>query len=575
MKRIFRIPELYLAFGIFSLFLLSFFGSAQVDDVRLVRNGEIREASFPISEKMDDRENFEITFTWSPGILENSRLDIHPDDCVDSAWVNGISLDLEKYPGHCSWSQGFSIPFSDLRTFGQGKKEIRFAMHNGSGLAGILLEVKSDGFSGAFLRILLYLLTGTLLFCVARRFRVEPAFAAIFLLGIMIRFFYVQETNFEQRTHDVSGHIDYVGIVAEEHHIPAADECWTCYHPPVYYATSALTWNVANLCGIFPQRTLQWESFLFSVFCLFLGLSALRLFLGKEISFFLAGILWAFWPSVVFTAARIGNDSLFYLAHLACFWMCLRYLLSHKGKFLAFAAVFAGISFATKSTGAVSIATYCVTVFLGFFGKSWHRPDRSEKLALILGSLVCAASGIFLLTHDISGNVSGLKWVDVGNGPENYLIFDLKTFLLQPYTSPFDDAMGRQYFWNYLLKTSLFGEFRLLETPWGIFLATSLSVLLLLLVYFCLRGIFYTKWNRLSLLFGFHGILFVAAALLFRIKYPFSCSNDFRYIVPVLLSFAPFAARGIVTERIRVLRFVGYVSIFSFALFSALLILFL
>ena len=540
-----------------------------------MRNGEIRKASFPISERMDDRENFEISFTWSPGIFGNSRLDIHPDDCIDAAWVNGTSIDLEKYPGHCSWSQGFSIPFSDLRTFGSEKKKIRFAMHNGSGLAGILLEVKSDGFSGTFLRILLYLLTGTLLFCIARRFRVDPAFAAIFLLGILIRFFYVQETNFEQRTHDVSGHIDYVKIVAEEHHIPAADECWTCYHPPVYYATSALTWNVATLCGIFPQRALQWESFLLSVFCLFLGLSALRLFLGKEISFFLSGILWAFWPSVIFTAARIGNDSLFYLAHLACFWMCFRYLMSRKGKFLTFAAAFAGIAFATKSTGAVSIATYCATVFLGFFGKSWHRPGRSEKLALILGFLVCVASGVFLLSHDISGNVSGLKWVNVGNGPENYLIFDLKTFLLQPYTSPFDDAMGRQYFWNYLLKTSLFGEFRLLETPWGIFLATSLGVLLLFLMYFCFRGILYTKWNRPSLLFGFHGILFVAAALLFRIKYPFSCSNDFRYIVPVLLSFVPFAARGIVTERLRALRFVGYVSAFSFVLFSILLILFL
>ena len=83
------------------------------------------------------------------------------------------------------------------------------------------------------------------------------------------------------------------------------------------------------------------------------------------------------------------------------------------------------------------------------------------------------------------------------------------------------------------------------------------------------------RWNRKAVLFALHGVLFLTAAILFRVQYPFSCSNDFRYIVPVLLSVAPFVACGIETEKITSVRIFGYLSVGAFVLFSTLLILFL
>lgn len=574
MKKLFRTPECYIALGIAIVSLLLCFGSASVEQVRLVRKGENSETSFPISQAMGTNESFEVSFVWSPGILGNSRLDIHPDDCVDAAWVNGKFFNLENYPGHCSWLQGFTIESSDLQRFGPGEKEVKFLLHNGNGLGGMLLEVKENSVAGIIFQLTLYLLVGLLLFFVAKRLRIEATFASILILGIFVRFFYLQETNFEQRTHDVSGHLDYIRIVSEEYRVPSADECWTCYHPPVYYIASALPWNVAKVFGIFPNRMLQWQSFLFATASLLVGLIALRLFFGDGRSFLLSGALWSFWPSFVLVSARIGNDSLFYLAHLVCFLLCIMYLQTAKGKFLIGAAVFAGLAFFSKSTGAISVAVWGATVALRFFCR-FSRPSRSEFIGLAAGVLVFALCGESLLAGEISGNTDGLKWVDVGNGPLNYLIFDLKTFLLQPYTSPFDDAMGRQYFWNYLLKTSLFGEFRLLDTALGRSMATALSVLLLFLAFFAVRGLFYMRWNRKAVLFALHGVLFLTAAILFRVQYPFSCSNDFRYIVPVLLSVAPFVACGIETEKITSVRIFGYLSVGAFVLFSTLLILFL
>ena len=68
----------------------------------------------------------------------------------------------------------------------------------------------------------------------------------------------------------------------------------------------------------------------------------------------------------------------------------------------------------------------------------------------------------------------------------------------------------------------------------------------------------------------------MGAMLVFRMQYPFSCSNDFRYIVPVLLSFVPFVGQGIFTENASHKRlFVGVFTAVLFAIcsFSLLVLL--
>jgi hypothetical protein len=46
----------------------------------------------------------------------------------------------------------------------------------------------------------------------------------------------------------------------------------------------------------------------------------------------------------------------------------------------------------------------------------------------------------------------------VGNRPSNYLLFSPKQFIQLPFTDLYDDRYGRQMFWHYFWKTSLFGE---------------------------------------------------------------------------------------------------------------------
>ena len=49
----------------------------------------------------------------------------------------------------------------------------------------------------------------------------------------------------------------------------------------------------------------------------------------------------------------------------------------------------------------------------------------------------------------------------VDNTATSYLYFDLHNFIQATYTSTIDEDQGKNCFWNFLLKSSLFGPFNL------------------------------------------------------------------------------------------------------------------
>ncbi len=116
--------------------------------------------------------------------------------------------------------------------------------------------------------------------------------------------------------------------------------------------------------------------------------------------------------------------------------------------------------------------------------------------------------------------------------------------MLNPFTSPWDESLGREFFWNYALKTSLFGEFRIFRFPLGETLGAAIGTSLLVLVVCAFRGFWKSKMDRVQVLLLLQIAMFLAALMYLRITVPFACSNDFRYILPVLASFIPFVCLG-------------------------------
>jgi hypothetical protein len=132
------------------------------------------------------------------------------------------------------------------------------------------------------------------------------------------------------------------------------------------------------------------------------------------------------------------------------------------------------------------------------------------------------------------GNTDRLtKALAVGNGAANYLWFDIKMFVTHPYASSWADDTGRQYFWNFALKSALLGSFEFDGAALSN-LAELMAFSLLAIVGVTALGLAREKreWEAEAPLWSTLALCMASLAAL-RVSVPMACSNDFRYVWPV------------------------------------------
>lgn len=551
LKALFRLPEIYLFFV--TIFCVIFFilEQAQCQNVKIQNEFTSSEASFPISKKMDENERMRVVFDIETKLNVFYSLKIIPDDCVDFILINDKPLNVTSIKNRCNYNGGFVLDQETLKPFiKKGSSHFEIDVKNDGGPGGLNVFVQSElSFISYIIRSLFILSVLLLSIFILRRLKISFAFAFILGLGILIRIFLFQNIPYTQYSYDYDGHVEYVKLISEYKQIPEDKECWTCYHPPIYYSMSQLFWNLGPFLTVSRTHMLQFQSLLFSFFVLIFGFFIFKKFLSGG-GLYYATILWCFWPTLILSSPRIGNDQLFYLTHIITLWLCIKYLVTNdlkRGKYLLAGVLVSAISYWTKGTGIISIGILIFTMILGYFPRESLKPTKTELMAIIatILLLVTILSIKLFGSSTLIGNAISLHGrLRVGNDPANYLFFDVRDFIVNPYASAWDDAGGRQYFWNYLFKTSLFGEFKILATQVGLWLASFISLSFLGLIVLALRGWWKSKLTKVNVLLIVQAFAFIAAILFLRMKYSYSCSNDFRYILPILISVIPFVGMG-------------------------------
>ena len=160
----------------------------------------------------------------------------------------------------------------------------------------------------------------------------------------------------------------------------------------------------------------------------------------------------------------------------------------------------------------------------------------------------------------------------VGNSLCNYVCFDMNIYVNQPFTDTWDDKGGRQYFFNFFLKSMLFGEYSF-SFPYAQFLAEVLSLLLLLMIPFLFIGIGASMrkitFLRITMLLWF--LLSLSSLIYIHYRYPFSSFADFRYIFPAIIPFIYFYITGIgfLAEcKFKIFSSFGYIITYLFIIIS-------
>jgi hypothetical protein len=577
-SKIFWLSVLVLAISLVYLaqFSLGIKGSFLTD-----ADGHRTQIALPYIQEMPETEYTISGTIFYQRILCPEMVHIIPDDVLLSIRVNQRDVPLDDVdPGALSdFNQGFHFNLS--RYLQNGPNHIEIRIKNTGGPSGLIFRNSARDIRALIAGWLLMIAVLAILYLILACFISNKAVIFILLGGFLIRLLYFWVTPYGLRTHDVEGHIPYIEYVLKNWSIPPRNSGWETYQPPLYYFFAALVYKAANLAGVTSThslyRLLQFVSLLLSMG--FLG-SSLLIFenIGAHLPVFhkpgngsdpipetpgakskkgrfigvMLGLV-AFWPSNIMHSVRIGNDGMFYFFYALGLLFLIKWYYDNTDRSLYTGFVCAALCFITKANALILYGVIAIIYLLKFITDKDRDIRQYLIRAVVLLILFAAGFGITFgaavaekmkgsTEHFMVPNMGNLGGQEVGNQLKNYVWFDLPEFITEPYTDPWGDRGGRQYFWNYLFKTGLVGEFQF-DTPFHRTVTILLSSLFLGLLGYVITGLIWLilkkEWQEHGILL-LNLILLIGAAILFRISIPASCSNDFRYILPVLISFGFF-----------------------------------
>ena len=494
---------------------------------------------------------YEVSLVMKLRFPHYTRFQFIPDNCIDGISVNGNQLSEDLFP-FCNYWFGEVL---DLSPYLQpGDNSFLFTVGNDGGTSKVHIFTANRDPLLIFLHGLFMFAIGVYIWRLARRVaksRSERILWVTFVVGIYLRMYYYFITLAGIREVDMQAHLDYINhLLANSFSLPLSSGGWAFYHPPLYYYISASWMALGDLLGWAEHvlvRDLQVVGLFLSVGTFaFIFWMCVRLFPKVEQSgerlFFM--LLLGLQPGLIFLAARINNDVLYQFFAFAALAFILLWWQEAKVKYwlLCIAAIALGLLTKSNMLLLLPVAYICLLL----------RRSVSLKSKLQLGIV-----GIMILILS-TGWFYGLRYMSDGDEfamqnlheMSDELILDTSLHTLvefnpvrlveDPYNRLWEPHGGRDYFWEYWMRSAFFGRFSFegILTPIAsaILLFASLLVPLMLIGFYrCIRY----RWYEMLPMWSCAVILLVGHVA-YRQYAPFSPSQDFRYSIPVLVPFALF-----------------------------------
>lgn len=567
MKNIYRylLTTLLSLGALVALMWLSTWQSISLQKVEVSTNASDYQAvTLPFSQ--DHIGGYSIRVTLD-GIRTNTHsFRIYPDDEIHALTVNGqpVPLDHLSVDERRNYGSGFTI---EIDQFTPNQTNILEAqLSNASNPAGFRIE-STKRLSNSKLFVI-YLMLAVLVLVLKRHLHINKTQTLVLLVSLAISTLYLLKTDERTRTFDVfegGGHRDYIEYLIEHKALPIPGDGWEYHQPPLYYLAAALAKQTAPIDSKVSGE-LWGQLFGLYLWVLFLAssLATLKLAFRKHpLVIAMASLALCLWPSGIIHSIRIGNDLGVYACYSLAFFYTIKWWRSRDSHTLFWASLWMAGSLLSKSNGLAVAGVLGILMLFHIYGLvrkptlfQQHKAKLLRDIA-IAGGLFCSAILLNFadnIKHYLDGtskdwllsNVSeminpGLK---VGNELNNYLVFDSATFLQEPFISTWEDKYGRQYFWNFVLRSALSSEYFFNGDGmrfWGITNGVLLLVMLGGAVIFYLQQQPQTSTVKLKRLVYRNAPWLMALVfpfillLAYRIKVPLSCNTDFRYIYPVLL----------------------------------------
>lgn len=406
----------------------------------------------------------------------------------------------------------------------------------------------------------------------------EKIVFAIIFTGMILHCCYVLLSGLYERQHDEGvytgmasgqinpGHIGYIEYIYKFHKLPDMNpyELFSYYHPPLHYLLGGIWLTVLTTFGMAEDlafENLQALPLFYSGLLMFVTYLILKKVGAKGGCLYAGLFLIAMHPALTLMSGSINNDMLSTLLLACCILSTLCFIRERSLKNLIFIALSIGFGMLCKINTAI-MAFPVGLVFLMDLIEIIRNGDGKTVMQrirnYILFGLTSAVIGLSwivrnLIRFHVKPGISSATEASVMY-TGNYSVWErigIPAFTDWHFEFPFHPLSGDVIHntWVIMFQTSLYGEIY----PMG--LAGVLSVLcqiayiaaiisaflsaLYFLVMQCRK--FQNKrktciYDAAFLLTGY--LIFLLSFVAFALKYPYTCSSDFRYIVICLIYIA-------------------------------------
>ncbi|MGN0482908.1 MAG: ArnT family glycosyltransferase [Lachnospiraceae bacterium] len=389
--------------------------------------------------------------------------------------------------------------------------------------------------------------------------RQEILIASLFAIGFVLRFAYVLETDISVRQNDVGylgdeeGHLGYIMYLLQNHHLPDFDPTsrWQFYHPPLHHSIGAIWMKFCMSFGLedyVPYEALQALPLFYSCVIMILSYKILCHLKLKGKARVIPFALISFFPYLIILAGALNNDALSICFIMGAIYCTMVWYRNQTVWNIIKTALCIGLGMMTKlSVGLIAPAV--AVVFLYVLIKRRNEWILVIRQYVVFG-LICCPLGLWWGIRNyfkfgvpfnyIARNPEGMAWQYIGDIP---LLKRFCDFNLAQIESPFMQWGDNSYL-EYnptigMLKSALFGECafsgKMIEQLCKIVLWVGAVLAVVFFVCF-LIAVFEKKSFRVEKGFLALGYLTILGNFYtFCINFPYTCTMNFRYIVPCML----------------------------------------
>ncbi len=354
------------------------------------------------------------------------------------------------------------------------------------------------------------------------------------------------------------GHLGYIEYLYKFGKFPDFDpyEVFGYFHPPVHHILEALWLTAQRFIGVNELaafENLQILTLIYSGLCMLVMLHILDECGVKKELLTYGMILFCFYPRMMVLAGSVNNDILALLLLMTTIWRVLSWIRNKTYGNAALMAISLGFSMITKLNTAIcvfSIGLVLLVYLIGVIRDGNLVAIRKTIWQYVVFALISIPIGFSYIIRNLIlfGKKPGLPTQGVSS-PMYFGDYPIWSIIGVPTLTdlhiefPFHPISGDACHnaWVILFQTGLFAEGypadigrALLVFAQASYVASIILAIITSVVFLVGYGVKMVKdLNRLFLLTTY--VFMLLSFMLYMIKYPYTCSGDFRYMAATLV----------------------------------------